>query len=77
MKVLDLMVDFIKMSKVWSLCMEFYGAWQKVAMCHKTPYIIKDQTLDIFKINGKSQNVHTADLGYSGFQDCLKKFAAL
>ena len=22
MKVLDLMVDFIKMSKVWSLCME-------------------------------------------------------
>ena len=28
MKVLDLMVDFIKMSKVWSLCMEFYGAWQ-------------------------------------------------
>ena len=21
------MVDFIKMFKVWSLCMEFYGAW--------------------------------------------------
>ena len=30
MKVLDLMVDFIKMSKVWSLCMEFYGAWQSM-----------------------------------------------
>ena len=27
--------------------------------------------------NGKSQNVHTADLGYLGFQDYLKKFAAL
>ena len=26
------------MSKVWSLCMEFYGAWQEVAMHHRTPY---------------------------------------
>ena len=60
------MVDFIKMSKVWSLCMEYYGAWQEVAMRHRTQ---KDQTLDIF--NGKSQNVHTADLGYLGFQDYL------
>ena len=61
MKVLDLMVDFIKMSKVWSLYMEFYGTWQ----------------LLFYKINGKSQNVHTAVLGYLGFQDYLKKFAAL
>ena len=39
MKVLDLMVDLIKMSKVWSLSMEFYGTWQEVAMRHRTPYI--------------------------------------
>ena len=64
MKVLDLMVDFIKMSKVWSLCMEFYGAWQEIAMHHNLA-------------NGKSQNVHTAELGYLGFQDYLNKFAAL
>ena len=44
MKVLNHMVDFIKMSKVWSLSMEFYGAWQLLAMRHRH----KDQTLDIF-----------------------------
>jgi len=57
MKVLDHMVDFIKMSKVWSLSMEFYGAWQLLG--------------HFYKINGKSQNVHTADLGYWGFQDYM------
>ena len=32
------------------------------------------KTLDIFyKISDKSQNVHTADLGYLGFQDYHKK----
>jgi len=30
MDILRLTIDFIKMSKVWSLCMEFYGAWQEV-----------------------------------------------
>ena len=39
MDILRLTVDFIKMSKVWSLCMEFYGAWQEVAMRHRTPYL--------------------------------------
>jgi len=31
MDILRLTIDFIKMSKVWSLWMEFYGAWQEVA----------------------------------------------
>ena len=39
MDILRLTIDFIKMSKVWSLCMEFYGAWQEVAMRHRTPYL--------------------------------------
>ena len=39
MDILRLTIDFIKMSKVWFLCMEFYGAWQEVAMHHRTPYI--------------------------------------
>ena len=30
MNVLRLITDFIKMSKVWFLSMEFYGAWQEV-----------------------------------------------
>ena len=30
MKVLDIMVDFIKMFKVWSLCMTFYGFLSEV-----------------------------------------------
>jgi len=34
MKVLDHMVDFIKLSKVWSLSMELYGAWQLLAMLY-------------------------------------------
>ena len=55
MNVLRLITDFIKMSKVWFLSMEFYGTWQEVAMRHR--------------ISDKSQNVHTADLGYLGFQD--------
>ena len=32
MNVLRLITDFIKMSKVWFLSMEFYGAWQEVAV---------------------------------------------
>ena len=32
MEILRLTIDLIKMSKVWSLCMEFYGAWQVVAL---------------------------------------------
>ena len=39
MDILRLTIDFIKMSKVWSLSMEFYGAWQEVAMRHRTPYL--------------------------------------
>ena len=60
MKVLDLMfmIDLIKKSKVWSLSMEFYGTGQE------GPNIGH-----FYKINGKAQNVHTADLGYLGFQD--------
>ena len=30
MDILRLTIDFIKMSEVWSLCMEFYGAWQEL-----------------------------------------------
>ena len=30
-----------------------------------------------YKISDRSQNVHTADLGYLGFQDYHKKFSAL
>ena len=30
MNILRLITDFIKMSKVWFLSMEFYGAWQEV-----------------------------------------------
>ena len=61
------------MPKVWSLSMEFYGAWQLLAMRHRTPCI----RTKLWTFLGKSQNVHTADLGYLGFQDYLKKFAAL
>ena len=31
MNVLRLITDFIKMSKVWFLSMEFYGVWQLLA----------------------------------------------
>ena len=47
-----------------------------VAMHHRTSYI-RTKLGHFHKINGKSQNVHTTDLGYLGFQDYLKKFAAL
>ena len=36
--ILSLTIDF-KMSSVWSLCMEFYGAWQLLAMHHRTLYL--------------------------------------
>ena len=32
MDILSLTIDFIKMSSVWSLSMEFYDAWQLLAM---------------------------------------------
>ena len=51
------MVDFTKMSQVW-----FYGAWQEVAMRHRTPYI-KTKHWTFYKINSKAQNVNTAELG--------------
>ena len=44
MDILKLIIDFIKMSKVLSLSMEFYGAWQEVAMHHRTPEV-KNQNL--------------------------------
>ena len=31
MDILSLTIDFTKMSNVWSLYMEFYGAWQLLA----------------------------------------------
>ena len=30
MDILRLAIDFLKMCKVWSLCMEFYGTWQEL-----------------------------------------------
>ena len=30
MKVIGLMVDFLKIVKLWHLSIEFYGVWQKV-----------------------------------------------
>ena len=38
---------------------------------HRTPYIRTKLWTFFNKINGKAQNVHTADLGYLGFQDYL------
>ena len=38
MNILRLITDFIKMSKVSFLSMEFYGAWQLLATHHRTPY---------------------------------------
>ena len=35
MNVLRLITDFIKMSKVWFLSMEFYGVWQEVT-CNRS-----------------------------------------
>ena len=55
--------------------MEFYGAWQEVAMRHRTSYL-KPNFGHFYKISDKSQNVHIADLGYLGFQDYHKKFSA-
>ena len=34
MKVISLMVDFLKIVKLWHLSTEFYGVWEKVALCH-------------------------------------------
>ena len=58
MDILRLTIEFIKMSKFWSLCIEFYGACQLLAMRHRTPYlytciytyiyIYTDQTVDMF-----------------------------
>ena len=51
MDILRLTIDFIKMSKGWSLCTEFYGAWQLLAMRHSTPYFGH-----FYKINHKVQD---------------------
>ena len=58
MDILRLTIEFIKMSKFWSLCIEFYGTCQLLAMRHRTPYlytciyiftyIYTDQTVDMF-----------------------------
>ena len=39
MKVIGLMVDFLKIVKLWRLSTEFYGVWQKVALLHRTQYL--------------------------------------
>ena len=39
MKVIGLMVDFLKIVKLWRLSTEFYGVWQKVAPHHRTEYL--------------------------------------
>ena len=36
MKVIGLMVDFLKIVKLRRLSAEFYGVWQKVALRHRT-----------------------------------------
>ena len=38
MKVIGLMVDFLKIVKLWHLSTEFHGVWQKVALRHITQY---------------------------------------
>ena len=44
-----------------------------LATRHRTLYL----RTKLYKISDKSQNVHTADLGYLGFQDYHKKFSDL
>ena len=39
MKVISLMVEFLKIVKLWHLSIEFYGEWQKVATHHRTQYL--------------------------------------
>ena len=39
MKVISLMVDFIKFIKYWHLSIEFYDVGQKVAPHHRTQYL--------------------------------------
>ena len=39
MRVICLMVDFLKIVKLWRLSTEFYGVWQKVALRHRTQYL--------------------------------------
>ena len=63
MNILRLTIDFIKMSKVWSLCMEFYGAWQLLAVRHRTPYI-RTKLRHFYKVN---HNFHRSDLGNLGY----------
>ena len=38
MKVIGLMVDFLKIIKLWHLSIEFYGVWQKVALPTLKPH---------------------------------------
>ena len=44
-KVIGLMVEFLKIVKLWHLSIEFYGEWQKVATHHRTQYLTWDPTL--------------------------------
>ena len=39
MKVIGLMVDFLKIVKLWCLRIEFCGVGQKVATRHRTQYL--------------------------------------
>ena len=66
MDILNLTIDFIKMSNVWSLCMEFCVAWQLLAMRHRTPYL-STKLWTFYKINHKVQDLHLSDLGNLGY----------
>ena len=39
MKVIGLMVDFLKIIKLWLLSIGFYGVWQLFATHHRTQYL--------------------------------------
>ena len=67
MDILRLTLDFIKIPKIRSLCMEFYGAWQLLAMCHRTLYIRTKLRTFFYKINHKVQDFHCSDLGKLGY----------
>ena len=65
MNVLRLITDFIKMSKVWFLSMEFYGVWQEVAewLTWKVRFKRRRNWLDYrageFKVYNSSYNLLT------------------
>ena len=47
MNVLRLITDFIKMSKVWFLSMEFYGVWQEVASAQRSTKMTPFSGVDV------------------------------